>query len=913
MKKCLLPSVAMLIVTVLSFGPARAQSTGEAKDAKPTEAKQANVDKTVAAGEANPAEAAKEGPRPPKPEYPPFGEVLGDAETIDGLFKMFRKGEGLFGEVTPAHLNQDFIVAISIARGMGEQPLLGGMAWGFGDDAIWQFRKTDKKIQIVRRNVRFTANQGSPSARAVHLAYTDSVLFSLPIVTQSPGGGFVVDLAPLFMSDLPQISQVLNGFVFARDRSTWASVKGFKDNVEIQVAATYASAGTRNFDTVPDSRGVTINIHYSLSRLPQTGYRPRLADDRVGCFLTVLKDFSKSGQDDRFVRYINRWDLQKADPKADVSPPKNPIVFWLEKTIPFEYRKPIRDGILEWNKAFEKAGFANAIEVRQQPDDATWDPEDINYNTFRWITASAGFAMGPSRVNPTTGQILDADVIFDADLVELWRREYEIMTPKTIEMLTGGPLDLAGYHEQWDRLSPAGRHGRFQRDDLAAGMAREFAFGAAFLAAQEPAVSKAQMEKLVMQGVQSVATHEVGHTLGLRHNFKASTLLTLDEINDPKKTAEVGLAASVMDYLPVNLAPKGKQQGDYFSTVIGPYDYWVIEYGYKTLGGGAPDAELPELRKIASRSAEPALDYATDEDTRGVDPDPLCNRFDLGKDPLAFSKGRAELIGGLWTGLAERMTEDGEGYQRALLAFNVLLSNHGKAMHFASRYVGGLYVHRDHKGDKDARPPVVVVEPERQREALALLEAEVLGEKAYAFPVELLNYLAPSRWLHWGSEVPDRVDYPVQESIRAWQDRVLAQLLSPLTLARIADSEMKVPADKDAFTTAELFERLTGAVFSETERLDKGKFTNRAPAIAPARRNLQRRYLQKLSDIILGNAPAPDDCQAVAAAELEALAARVNKVLAGQAQLDTYTRAHLKEIAARIRKVQEASVELRRP
>ena len=158
MKKRFLPSILMLIVTVLFLGTARSQSTGEGKDTKPSEAKQADMSGTVAAGEANPAEAAKEGAKPPKPEYPPFGEVLGDAETIDGLFKLYRKGEGLFGEVTPAHLNQDFIVAISIARGMGERPLLGGMTWGFGDDAIWQFRKVDKKIQVVRRHVRFTAD-----------------------------------------------------------------------------------------------------------------------------------------------------------------------------------------------------------------------------------------------------------------------------------------------------------------------------------------------------------------------------------------------------------------------------------------------------------------------------------------------------------------------------------------------------------------------------------------------------------------------------------------------------------------------------------------------------------------------------------------------------------------------------------
>ena len=199
------------------------------------------------------------------------------------------------------------------------------------------------------------------------------------------------------------------------------------------MAATYASGGQAQIDTVPDSRGVTINVHYSISRLPETGYQPRLADDRVGYFLSVIKDFSRPGGEDQFVRYINRWDLRKAEPTAAVSPPVTPIIFWIEKTVPFKYRAPIREGILEWNKAFEKAGFVNAIEVRQQPDDATWEPEDINYNTFRWITSNAGFAMGPSRVNPMTGQILDADIIFDADFVDIWMKKFEI-TPAADEL-----------------------------------------------------------------------------------------------------------------------------------------------------------------------------------------------------------------------------------------------------------------------------------------------------------------------------------------------------------------------------------------------------------------------------------------------------------------------------------------------
>jgi len=714
------------------------------------------------------------------------------------------------------------------------------------------------------------------------------------------------------MGDLPQIGSILTGFTFARDKSTWASVKGFKDNIELQVAATYASAGKISFDTVPDSRGVTINVHYSISKLPQTGYQPRLADDRVGYFLTVVKDYTTSVEQDRFIRYINRWDLRKAEPKAAQSPPKRPLVFWLEKTIPFEYRKPIREGILEWNKAFEKAGLLNAIEVRQQPDDAEWDPEDIHYNTFRWITASAGFAMGPSRVNPTTGEILDADIIFDADFLQYWKEGYEVNTPEGVGARTGGLLDPPGPHRQSPGLPPQRRGHRSCCCRLAEGMARQFAFGAAVLAPADKPATKEDLKRLLMQGIKEAAMHEVGHTLGLRHNFKGSAFLTMDEINDTGKAAQVGLAASVMDYLPANFSPKGHKQGDYFSPTIGPYDYWAIEYGYKPLAGDTK-AELPELEKIARRCAEPALQYATDEDTQSIDPDPLSNRFDLGKDPVEFARRRVELVGQLWPDLVKRMTAEGQGYERVRRAFNILLSEYGSAMRFTARFVGGVYVHRDHRGDPGARPPFVVVDAKKQREAMEMLQQHVFAENAFEFPPELLNHLAPSMWSHWGMQEKDRPDYPIHEVILAWQDRVLSQLLSSVTLQRLVDSELKVPADQDAFTAAELLERLTSAVFRETEKLDGGKYTNRKPAIGALRRSLQRCYLDRLTALALGNVAAPEDCRTIARTELEALEARIRRVLAGKAQLDPYSAAHLKDAAARIRKTLDAQVELRYP
>ncbi len=840
-------------------------------------------------------------------KFPAYDKVLKDTSTKAGLIKLHQGEVKLFVELKPSDFDQDFFVLITIAKGIGQRPLLGGYSWGFGDDWVWQFRRIGDQVQIVRRNVRFTAKSGSPAERAVKLAYTDSVLFSLPIATTGPGGSVVLDLSPVLLSDLPQISQVLPGFIFSPSKSNWAGVEAHPKNVEIQVAATYASKGTSEIESVPDTRGVTVNVHYSISRLPKTNYTPRLADDRVGYFLTVVKDFSKAEVEDRFVRYINRWDLQKSDASADKSPPKEPIVFWLEKTIPFKYRKPIRDGIEEWNKAFEQAGFYNAVEVHQQPDDATWEPGDVRYNTFRWITSGAGFAMGPSRVNPTTGQILDADIIFDADFLQFWKQEYETFTPQGIEALTGGPIEIDAYRQQIS-MRPKHLHAGHHAGcacNLLNGMSRQLAFGEAVSASRKR--STADLDKLIMQGLKEVAMHEVGHTLGLRHNFKSSTLYSMDEMNNVDKTRQTGLTASVMDYNPVNIAPEGMPQGDYYSTTIGPYDYWAIEYGYTPFKASKPADELKELGTIAARSGEPELAYSTDEDTRGIDPDPHSNRFDFSDDLVEYATREAKLVAETMPSIVDELVDEGDGYDRARRAFGVLLATHGKAMFIASRYVGGVFVSRSHKGDANAAEPFEVVDAEKQREALELVCAQMFAAKPFNFSPDLYNKLAASHWSHWGTEETYRYDYPVHETILMWQERVLDRLMSSLTLARIHDSELKLPAESDAFTTAELLTSLTDAIFAEVMvEGESGEYTLRQPAVASLRRNLQRAYLDRLANLALGST-APKDCQTLADSELGRLQGQIDAYLKkSDDELDRYSQAHLTETSARIAKVRDA-------
>jgi hypothetical protein len=706
-------------------------------------------------------------------------------------------------------------------------------------------------------------------------------------------------------------------------------------------------------DGVIDSRGKTIVVHYGLCQLPEHGYQPRLADDRVGYFLSVVKDFSSDNEDTSFLRYVNRWRLERAEPidpkhPNKLSPPKKKIVFWIEKSVPDEYRAAVREGILEWNKAFEKIGFRDAIEVRQQENE-DFDPEDINYNTFRWITTDQGFAMGPSRANPLTGEILDADIIFDASMVRFWREEAKLFRGE------GAPASLIqATREGWGLLDPltpgrgaqavaegwndpkkaeqnrlrarlmAARQGICQ---CGSHMRYELGMAAMALAAKgETKPGEKIPEELVQQAVKEVTMHEVGHTLGLRHNFKASTMLKNEQLHDTSITRKTGLTASVMDYTPINLAPKGVKQGDYFSTTIGPYDYWAIAYAYKPLTGGT-DGELEKLRAIAKES--PKYDYATDEDMFST-ADPLVNVWDLGADPMAFGRERILLAEELLKGLEDRVVDKGEGYQRARLAFKVLLMQYGNGAYLTAHFIGGEHMHRDHRDDPNARDPFVPVKAEKQREALKFLQEHILSDKHFQFSPRLLRHLGADRWMHWGNEMSamSSVDFPLHQEILRIQRIVLGQVFNPSVLSRIQNNALKADKDEKPLTIAEVFRGVTDGVWGDAADKD-AKEGKRRVSSSVVRRNLQREHLKKLFTLVLGepqpsggfffiflgsSASVPPDARSLGRMHLRDISKRIEAVLGDkQAVVDDTTRAHLEECHERIAKVLSASMQVNEP
>ncbi len=373
----------------------------------------------------------------------------------------------------------------------------------------------------------------------------------------------------------------------------------------------------------------------------------RRADPRVGHFTDVVTDLSNDLKVNPRVHYVNRWRLEKADPAAALSEPKQPIVFWMDKNIPQQYRGAVEAGILEWNKAFEKIGFKNAIVARQQPDDADFDTLDARHASIRWFAgADVGFARGPSHSDPRTGEIIDADIAM-SDFGRSARRFFTENLRATGGESVPGPNAspfATPYSLPWQ-----GRQG-VAACNYAQEKAAEMDFTFDLLEARgEIKPDSPEAEAFVRGVITETITHEVGHVLGLKHNFKASTVYTRAQLQDKDFTEKNGLSASVMDYIAYNVAVEGERQGSYHQP----------RHSAPTTTGRSSTPTSPSHRptrlpnSIASpqRSrTDPLLAFADDADAGGFGGndgiDPLVNRFDLGDDPLGLLPQAPEAFAG---------------------------------------------------------------------------------------------------------------------------------------------------------------------------------------------------------------------------------------------------------------------------
>lgn len=863
-------------------------------------------------------------PKPPPPAIPSMGlksfaETIKGYEIIQGLFTFYRNtDEGkVLMEINPSQFETTFLLSVSRSAAEG---------WMFDSGAMLgrvpcMFRKVGNLVQFLHQNVYFRADQGAAIQRAIERGVTHSIIGSTRILSQPhpERKSILIDASDIYVQDIdqvgsppmPQFGVMPTMYMFDRGNSYFGSIKSFPENTEFETVLHFRnSRGRRGWEGpigyIPDDASIIHRYHFSLSALPATGYKPRIADDRFGHFTTIFQDYTNLTADDPYVRYVERWDLKKIYPYQPLSPAEKPIVFWLENTIPVEYRQAVAEGVLFWNKCFERIGIQDAIVVRQQPDDADWDPADIRYNTVQWIISpGGGYAVGPSRTNPFTGQIYDADIRVSADYIRYIFKEREEFVQPVIGLSNENTENSINLLLPEINFSLDGQNNKsFSRNlwsafsgyhcNYAIGAVRQAAFGYNLLNVRGLSPDDPEVQKYLHDLLVNLIAHEVGHTLGLRHNFKGSAALPVNVLQDTNITFSKGLTGSIMDYTPVNIAPQGQSQGQYWQTTPGTWDYWAIEYAYKSITGGQ-QAEKEELTRIASRAADPSLVYGTDEDAFGfsvIGIDPQANMYDLGSDPITYYKDRFSLVQELWGKLEQYFEQPGTRYPKLRQAFRQGLSEYTLAAMTVPKYIGGIYFHRDHVGDPNARLPFVPVSAEKQREALKFILTQILSPNVFNFSPEFLNKLAPDRqWDFFMTVFGSLIDFPIHRIIGVIQEYPLIRLFNPIVMQRIIDNELRSPRGETPFTLAEMFESLRNGIWEELQG---------QTSINSFRRNLQRAHLQHLVALVLGSSmTAPGDAKTLARRDLEFLKDKITTVLA-TGTFDEMSRAHLNEVKAKI-------------
>ncbi|MDF1657376.1 MAG: zinc-dependent metalloprotease [Verrucomicrobiales bacterium] len=714
-------------------------------------------------------------------------KILEDCDTLTGLFPLHQNRENgkTYLQVSADQLSDDETTKeyIHFSHTLDGVTDLGFFRGQFSNARVFKIRRHFEKIEFVARNTSFYFNPDSALKRASEANISEAILASQKIEAKDDEKGILlIEADSIFLKEFfRQLksgkSKDDKGDTFklgdlSKDRTRFLESKSFPDNTLFRVQYVFENLHPSEYgdEDVTDSRFVTIKVQHTLMAMPENDYEPRFDDARVGYFTTQVTDLtSKSSAPYR--DFIHRWHLEKQDPEAEKSDPVEPITWWIENTTPMEIRDTIRDAVLAWNPAFESAGITNAIEVKIQPDDAEWDSDDIRYHVLRWTSSPnppfGGY--GPSFVNPRTGQILGADIMLEYVYLTNRIRLQEIVKLGGSEATTSSSPGLQRGHQC--------SHGACLHSSRIA--------GAAILRAQAARLGNGPVDEgeLIRQGLTELILHEVGHTIGLNHNFRASHLYDRKQAHNTQLTSKTGVCASVMDYASVNLALNPDEQGHYFSIVPGPYDHWAVRAGY-----GSED----KLNEVLSESTKPQHAFANDADDmrktgRGIDPRAMIN--DLTNEPIENAVDRITLVKQTLPKLKAQFPVEGESYHELRTAFATLMREYERSVITISRFIGGVKIDRSLHGQNGAAPePLTPLSEEEQKKALAALNNHLFGPSAISYPDGLISKLQLQRRGFEFFTLDQNEDPKIHDSVLGMQKQVLDQILHPHTLERMIDS-----------------------------------------------------------------------------------------------------------------------------
>ncbi len=820
--------------------------------------------------------AAKTAAEADKDEIKSIEAVIKDDEVIAGFFTLYRKPSdgSVHLRIKADQLGKEFIHTVTLGDGVVE----GGHFRGqYRDNKVLKIIRHFDRVEFVQANTLFYLDPESPLSRAADANVPGAVLAVAKVVAEDKASGdILIDVGGVFIGEaLSQIKASPRpdekpGKAFtlgklSKDRSKIVKLASYPDNTLVVTDLVYEDQAPKVLggEDVTDSRYVSAVIQHNFIAMPATDYQPRRDDYRVGFFTDRITDLT-SRDAAPYKDVINRWHLVKKDPTAEMSDPVAPITWWIENTTPYEFRDLIKTAGLRWNSAFEKAGFSNAIQIKVQPDDATWDAGDIRYNVLRWTSSPTppfgGY--GPSFSNPRTGQIIGADIML----------EFAYLTSrlKIKELLQPTP----------SHSRPAGKHGKYC--DLGYQMQADFLFAdQALLASSAPEVLR---EQLIKDSIYMLTLHEIGHTLGLTHNMRASQLLP--DVFDPVAVAEKGLSASVMDYEAVNVAPGNKPQTLFYQNRPGPYDDWAITYAYSEF---ADADEAVHFEKILARASEPQLTYGNDADDmrspgRGIDPH--INIYDLSSDAIGYAEQRLEHLKAVQVQLVE--SYQGASYQKLYNNYVVLMNQFKRSSGVVSRYVGGVHINRLPPGSSDLSP-YEPVSAAQQRRAMKVLNDYIFAPNVLEQSQPLFSKLQRQR--RGFDFFDDPEDPKIHEMFLSVQKNVLAHLLHPKTLRRVTDSS----AYGNEYQLGQMMRDLTQGVFAADMGGDVSSF----------RQYLQIELVTRLA-AILNDGGGKFDALARSAVlvQLEDLAASIKDKARSQsmAGLNTSTQAHVRYLDRQLRK-----------
>ncbi len=883
--------------------------------------------------------------------FPPFERVAEGYQRVTApsgqgeLYSLWtrEKDAQVLAELPRDYEGKRFYLVATVAGGheqVGVYSIWHG-AVGVPTKTVYWSRRGDQ-LMLIEPNLSVRSSGDEQSRAGVARVNTDRVVLSVPILAIGPGGGPVIDLDRALLGSSDQfIGGFLRGANVGLAKITKAKV--FPKNIEL------------GFE-LPRAGGQLAQVRFSLGMPDKApNFKPREADRRVGIFYESYQDRALNDGSSQIKRYANRWHIEKADPNLRMSPPKQPIVFHIEHTTPLRYRRWVREGVLAWNKAFERVGIIGAIEVRQQ-DASTGafmdiDPEDIRYSFVRWTNAGMGFAIGPVHAHPDTGQIYEADIVMDEGFIGSYANEYMQSELAASAMSVLSP-DLAGWlaeHPEWDprvRLAepgdrdrvaaltraiverpaditrfladapptmspivwdahrpamPGGRSLCMMQPGLSSSVATaRLAMDMGIAGLALPPEARGEEEASLLDGLpewfvgpmlRDVVMHEVGHTLGLTHNWKGSALHSVQEMNTE---GFVGPNQStVMDYAVSNIivegGPRGLKQGAYQANDIGPYDMWAIEWNY-TFG---------DPKEVANRSSDPAHAYIADDGT--FSPDPQGKVWDLGRDSIDFAEERIRFVNKARGEFLSKAVKDGQTWQKARQVWQQLMGMQAGAVNTAIHWVGGAHIQRSVKGAPDAPPPVRPVDAAQQRRALRFIVDHAFDSKAFGLDPEVLAYLQSDNWYDEGYTTPHA--WPVAQSVLGVQASAMTGLINPQRLSWVMDNELRTPAGEDALTVPEIFRTVREKVWAMPA--PRGSYTERSPRIGQLERNLQMEHLSRMISLATGMrwpGASGRTIQALARQELRAI-----QDLIGEPAGDAYSVAHLHDARERIRRALEAS------